>query len=511
MTNLGLTMMKKIHIQDLTLTTKDPYIYLRILISLVMTVVLFVISLFLVQKSRSVHWIAIALSAMVALILASFMVYIEIKKSKSRKRVFRLAYIDELTGIANKNSFFITASNLVRQKKTAYAMVILDIDKFKLVNDLFGYSQGDNLLNFVAESLVRHLAPNETFCRIAGDRFGLLMSCKVFAEFEHRLNGLLDRLAGFKFPANSHFNLNFCAGIYVIEDLGTPIEAAFDRAGLALGRTKSLQQSGYTYYDETFRNHLVLENELEKDLQDAVQNQTFEIYLQPKYDLESGGYSGAEALVRWFHPVKGPIQPRRFIPILERNGLIADVDQFVLAEVCRNLSEWRSRNWDLPVISINQSRILLHNPGYVQTLLDITGSFNIHPDRIEIELTERAFANNPEELIRTTTELRQNGFRVSIDDFGTGYSSLNLLQTMDIDEVKLDGSFLKSIATNNRSLKIVENFINLARDLGIVTVAEGVETEAQASILRSIGCDLAQGYFFREPIPVPAYEKLLVE
>ncbi len=502
-------MKKRIHIQGLRITTKDPFIFLRILISTVMAFALFILSFILIQKSQSMHWIAILLSAMVALILAVFVIYIEIKKNRNRKKVFRLAYIDELTGIANKNSFLISAGNLLKQRKSVYAMVILDIDKFKLVNDLFDYSQGDKLLNFVAESLVRHLAPNETCCRISGDRFGLLMSCRSISEFEHRLNGLLERLASFKFPANSHFNLNFCAGIYVINDLATTIETAFDRAGLALGRTKSARRYGYSYYDEAFRNQLVEDNEIENDLRDALKNNEYEVYLQPKYTLKTGGLTGAEALIRWLHPVKGPIQPAKFIPILERTGLIAEMDQFVLAEVCRTMRDWRTQGKDLPIISINQSKILLHNPGYVQTLIDITGAFEINPNRIEIELTERAFFSDIEVLSQVTTALRQKGFRISIDDFGTGYSSLNLLQAIEIDVIKLDGSFLKAITTNNRSRKIVESIVNLSRDLGIVTVAEGIETEEQASFLRTIGCNLGQGYFFREPVPIPQFEELL--
>ncbi|NCB02865.1 MAG: EAL domain-containing protein [Spirochaetia bacterium] len=248
-----------------------------------------------------------------------------------------------------------------------------------------------------------------------------------------------------------------------------------------------------------------------KDFQDALQSNQFFIQLQPKFNVNTETIVGAEALVRWNHPTKGLLPPLQFIPILEKHNLIKDLDMFVLAKVCEKLQDWKGHGIPLLPISVNQSRIHLKNPSYVADLLSIVDSYGVDHCLLEFELTENIFLGNLDYLKEVVFSLRKMGFFVSIDDFGSFYSSLNMLKNITVDYLKLDREFLVELENDIPSRKIIRGVIQLANDLGILIVAEGVETKEQVEILKELGCTIAQGFYYERPIAIESYEKLLLE
>jgi diguanylate cyclase (GGDEF)-like protein len=457
------------------------------------------------DKIRMITRLSLILSILNAAILFGFLAFLEWLRTKQRKTVLHMAFVDELTGIANKNGFRLDAEKMIQSGREIYALILVDLDNFKLVNDLFGFAQGDLLLRHVAATLERHTAPNESFGRVSGDKFCLLMAYRNADEFEQRLFGALDRISQYSFPSDTHFNLSACAGIYVVRDRSVPIDTAMDRAALALDKAHPAHHGGVFYYNEEIRSQLIAESELVHDMGRALADGEFKLHLQPQIDLVTGRITRAEVLVRWQHPQKGLIMPQQFIPVIERNGLVSTLDFQVFREVCRLQRIWQDGGRAPLILAVNQSRLHLHNLDYVDNLLQITREFKVDPGGIELELTESSFAYDLEILATVAASLRRNGFRLSIDNFGSGSSALNLLKAVQVDVIKFDREFFFAAANDLRGRTIVETIIQMTRDLGIETVAEGVETAEQAQYLKSIGCSRAQGFFFQRPMPVPEF------
>lgn len=448
------------------------------------------------------------LTVLVSLVLLAFVGYVVFEQNKHRKLLTKLAYVDEVTGVLNKNSFKLEAELLIKKGKSQYALLMLDIDKFKIINDIFGYAQGDLLLKHIAKVLDKHINQNEVFARIEGDKFYVLMEYSTIETIERRIEQIMQDISSFKIT-DSQYNIVVCAGIYVIEDVDISIDSMSDRANLANRRIKGCHNSSYFIYNDDIRNQLIEQNEIENQMKKALENKEFIVYLQPKFDLQTEKVSGAEALIRWQHPDKGLIPPDRFIPIFENNGFVTEVDLFVLEEICKKQKEWIEQGHTPHIISVNQSRLHLYNPNYVNDLMAITEKYQIDRSLIELELTETAVFDNIDILLDVTNKLREAGFRISIDDFGTGYSSLNMLKDINVDTLKLDREFFSETVNTNRSNKITENIINMSKDLDMKTVAEGVETKEQVEFLRGMDCNLAQGFYYARPMPLDEFYQLL--
>lgn len=310
-------------------------------------------------------------------------------------------------------------------------------------------------------------------------------------------------------PDTARFKLEIEGGILFLEK-PLAINICIDRASLALEHLKSNNGRSYMVYDATMRERLLGESELIKDFQDALDTDQFLVLLQPKFNMITEEVIGAEALVRWNHPTRGFLPPMQFIPVLEENNLITELDMFVLRKVCEKLQQWQGQGLALLPISINQSRAHLDNPSYISDLLQVVGRFDLDHTLLEFELTENIFLENLDHLQEVVKSLRKEGFRVSIDDFGSGYSSLTMLKNIRIDYLKLDREFLMQSEDHVRSKKVIHSIIQMAHDLGILVVAEGVETRAQAEMLKAMDCTMAQGYYYERPITMEAFEKLLV-
>lgn len=434
----------------------------------------------------------------------------EIDLKKENESIYNgLTYIDELTNRANKNTFKIKAKMLIETKINKHAFIMLDIDNFKLINDLFGYDKGDLFLKYIANVLSRHTSKDEVFARITGDKFYVLVEYVARKKLEIRLEKIIEDILNFKFTTESNFKMVVCVGVFEIDNTNISIETMSDRASLAANMIKGNHISSHYFYNDDIRNQIIQEYEIENEMHEALKNKDFKVYLQPKYDFKTEKVVGAEALIRWHNPMKGIIQPDLFIPLFEKNGFVTKIDMFVFEEICKKQQEWAAKGRKPLIISINQSRLHMHNLTYVDTLKSIVEKYEVNPEVMELELTESTFFYDSDVIFDVTRRLHKIGFRLSIDDFGSGYSSLNSLQDIFVDVVKLDRGFFKESLNTVRGKKIIKSIILMAKDLGIETVAEGVETKEQVEFLRGIGCDVAQGFYFAKPMPMSEFDALL--
>lgn len=427
----------------------------------------------------------------------------------SEENYRRLALFDQLTGAPNKNSFKMEAEKLLENLDVQYASVILDMDQFKLVNDLFGHHQGDLLLQYIAGVLSRHVRENELFARAEADQFYLLLIYESHDQLAERLTNIFHDVERYQIRASEKYHLIVAAGVYVIEKRNVSIDTIIDRSHLAVRKMKGIHNSTYSFYNDDIRQQMLIKREIENDMHAALQNQEFKVFVQPKYDLQTKKIVGGEALVRWQHPTKGLISPFKFISIFEQNGFITQLDMYIVEVICQKQRQWIDKGHKPVVLSVNQSKLHFFNPHYIQELQNIISTYPIMPYLLELEFTESAVFDNIDDLLDVMQQLRQIGFKLSIDDFGTGYSSLNMLKDVEVDVLKLDRGFIVDTANEKRRQIIIEAVINMAKKLSMTIVAEGIETKDQEDLLREIGCDVGQGYFFAKPMPIDAFYDLL--
>lgn len=460
----------------------------------------------IVEQSNSIKNLSMMLGALLTAIGLGFGGYIYRKQRIHQTALQTLAYVDPLTDGSNKNGFMLEARNILAHRKGTYALVIIDIDNFKLVNDIFGYDQGDDFLKHIASIIGGQLRPNEAFGRINADRFDAILRFKNEVDFGLHLENILNQIAEFEFPDSATIHLVVNAGVYIIENDEYSLESMSDKASLALDKARRAGHSGYIVYDDSIREELVLLSELEADIDSALMNNEFFVVIQPKYDINTYKIVGGEALVRWNHPKRGLVGPDTFIPLMEETGKITQLDMFVLAETCK-VQQYLATVVDEPLpISVNQSRRHLYDSNYIPHLLEVLSSHGVSPGLIELELTESVFLEDTRELIDVSKAMRDNGFKISIDDFGSGYSSLNMLKDVTVDVLKLDKVFLDEAADRERGKDIVTCVVAMSKKLSITTVAEGVETIEHVEFLKEIGCDFAQGYYFSKPISVDEFK-----
>lgn len=422
-------------------------------------------------------------------------------------KLMKMAYYDELTNIGNKNLFKFTVQDLLLKVENHYAYVILDINKFKVINDVYGYIYGDLLLKHVANILQNEFYEDEMVARFTGDIFHIFMKFTSRADVENRLHLVDKKISEFKFASNMDYHASVSFGIYVIENSNSLIEGMGDKAKLAVEKIKNTYTSSCYFYNDDIRNRILEEQEIENEMQIAIERGDFKVYIQPKYSLRTMQIEGGEALVRWKHPMKGIIQPDSFIPLFEKNKFITNLDMFMLENLCKKMREWLDLGKELVVISINQSRLHLHNPYYLSTIMGILDKYQIEPKWIELEITESVFLEDMDKMIEILNDLHEQGFKISMDDFGSGYSSLNMLHEINVDVLKIDKKFFNDSSNSLRGKKIVDNIISMATDLSILVVAEGVETKEQVDFLMETACQLVQGYYFDKPMPIEQFEE----
>ena len=416
-----------------------------------------------------------------------------------------LATYDELTGIYNKQAFYAkTKEMLLDNPDKNFDLLRINIERFKVLNDLFGESTGDKLLRYIGKFLKEINLPLCVSGRLYADNF--VVCYEAGKGDSRRMINTLQMVAD-SFAINNRTILSF--GLYRIDDKTLPVSVMCDRANMALWKAKGNFKTPYCEYDEKMRQQVLKEQKIINAMEMAIQNKEFTLYLQPKYDIEKGTIIGAEALVRWISLENGFISPGDFIPVFENNGFVYEVDKFIWEESCRYLRKWLDEGREVHPISVNVSRIDLYDPKLVQHLVDLREKYQLPSQYLELEITESAYTEDPEQIITITRQLREAGFVILMDDFGTGYSSLNMLKDIQIDVLKLDMGFLKSSDYSAKGGNILTAILKMAESLKMQTIAEGVETKEQVEFLKSIGCRYVQGFYYSKPLPVGEFEKLI--
>lgn len=416
-----------------------------------------------------------------------------------------LATYDELTGIYNKQAFYTkTKEMLLDNPDKNFDLLRINIERFKVLNDLFGESTGDKLLRYIGKFLKEINLPLCVSGRLYADNF--VVCYEAGKGDSRRMINTLQMVAD-SFAINNRTILSF--GFYRIDDKTLPVSVMCDRANMALWKAKGNFKNPYCEYDEKMRQQVLKEQKIINAMEMAIQNKEFTLYLQPKYNIEKGTIIGAEALVRWISQENGFISPGDFIPVFENNGFVYEVDKFIWEESCRYLRKWLDEGREVHPISVNVSRIDLYDPKLVKHLVDLREKYQLPSQYLELEITESAYTEDPEQIITITRQLREAGFVILMDDFGTGYSSLNMLKDIQIDVLKLDMGFLKSSDYSAKGGNILTAILKMAESLKMQTIAEGVETKEQVEFLKSIGCKYVQGFYYSKPLPVDEFEKLI--
>jgi EAL domain-containing protein (putative c-di-GMP-specific phosphodiesterase class I) len=306
-----------------------------------------------------------------------------------------------------------------------------------------------------------------------------------------------------------NYKLSFNLGIYPITDRSVPVASMFDRADLALQAAKGMYTRHWAVYDSQMRDEILSEQEIVSEMNDALNEKQFCIYLQPVYSAIGKHLVSAEALVRWKHPTKGMILPGLFIPIFEKNGFIIQLDRFIWEEACIYLDNLRKNGKPMIPISVNVSRVNLYSHDLVEFLTSLIAKYDLKPELLRLEITETAYTENPDQIIEVLPLLRKAGFTILMDDFGSGYSSLNMLKSIELDILKIDMRFVDDFASSSKSGNLITSIVRMAKWLDLKIIVEGVETKKQYDFLKSIGCDYIQGYYFSKAIPVVQFEDLL--
>lgn len=416
---------------------------------------------------------------------------------------YRAEY-DPLTGVHNMHTFYTRAEQLIRSHpEREYSIIRMDIDRFKVVNDLYGLEEGDRLLKTMADAL-RELMPERGVCgRLSGDIFCVCVDY-TREEVMAFVNAMTEKLAAY--PLASRLVPSF--GICRVDSPDTPISVLCDWANLALKTVKGNVLVSYAFYDETLRNRILVEKNIENRMNEALEQGQFQLYLQPKVHIPTSRIIGSEGLVRWVPSDGTIIPPDKFIPLFEKNGFIIRLDEYIWEQACMTLRRWLDQGLVPTPMSVNVSRLHVHDTRLCEKLAALIDRYRLPPHLLELELTESMFLDNNDVLLETINTLQRRGFLLSLDDFGTGYSSLNLLKGLPIDIIKIDRGFLGEVGTSLRGRTVVRHTIALVRDLDLQIIAEGVETGEQAAFLLDAGCDLAQGFHYSRPVPVAQFERL---
>lgn len=455
------------------------------------------------------RWHIIGVVISVIVLMVTVILYLRYKKEAADKEK---AYKDSVANISSMEKFRIDIEPILKSKsKTDYYLIVVDIDKFKVVNTLYGYEKGDMVIAFVAKMLQSGLKDGDFVTRSNADNFVVLKHGKR-DEVVAYLNDLFVNVNNA--IAQKHYN--YCmilkAGIYPIEESDENISYLIDKAGMAKKTIGQIYQSTYAFYSDDMRQKAIEEKNLENEMESALVGNQFCIFLQPQIDLATKRIVSAEALVRWIHPEKGMISPFKFIPLFENNGFISKLDMFVWEEAAKTLKRWRDENQIMVPIAINLSRVDVEQEAVMERLLGLCEKYNLDNQWLKMELTESMCSEEDALIMNRMRMLRNLGYKVAVDDFGSGYSSLHMLKKMPIDILKIDKSFLDvDMKMDVKDEIVIRDIISMGKHLNLQIIVEGVETQEQSDFLESIGCDIVQGYYYGRPMSVSEFEKALKE
>lgn len=414
---------------------------------------------------------------------------------------------DVLTGLPSYAKFYTDAENKVKNNPDKrYAIVVFDIDRFKSINDIYGMIKGDEALKHIAVCLETLFEGKKNYSRMHSDRFTYIMSYEKKGQIIKKIEKLRKLINN----NNFEFVINTSFGIYLATERNVPINLMCDRAAIACNTIKGNIMKFCAFFDEQYREDMLKINSIEKDMYKALENSEFKMYLQPKYRLSNDDLCGAEVLCRWFHPQKGIIPPNDFIPLFERNGFILKLDEYMWEQACKAIRGWLDTGKEPIPLSVNISRYHIKHNNLEMALLRLLKKYKLDAKYLNLEITESLFLDKPEELNRVLVKLQEHGFKLEVDDFGSGFSSLNLIRNITVDTIKMDKEFLDNEIATEKGKIVVNHTIDMAKDLNLLVIAEGVETKEHVDFLKKSNCDIAQGFYYAKPMSLEDFNSLFV-
>jgi diguanylate cyclase (GGDEF)-like protein len=421
---------------------------------------------------------------------------------------------DFLTGLPNRMLFADRVkqaiSTATRHSKKV-AVMFLDLDGFKGVNDTLGHSVGDRLLKSIAERLVRCVRGSDTVSRQGGDEFVVLLAAIEQAEDAAiTARRILQAVTESHSIDRHEVHAAISIGISIFPDDGFDSETLIASADTAMYQAKEIGGQNYQFFRAAMNLRAVQRQSIEESLRQALEREEFTVHYQPKINLTSGEITGAEALLRWTHPTRGLVSPTEFIPVAEDCGLMVPIGRWLLREVCRQARSWAAHGLPMPRISVNISTLEFRNESFVQNVFATLREAGLAPESLELELTEGALMKHVESTQTILNALRAAGVQIAVDDFGTGYSSLGYLRKLPIDALKIDRSFIRQINSAAPETTMVTALISMGHNLKLRVIGEGVETQEEMAFLQSHQCEEAQGYYFSPGVPGAEFAKLLM-
>ncbi|WP_332727077.1 phosphodiesterase DibA [Pseudomonas sp. ESBL9] len=423
----------------------------------------------------------------------------------TQSELMRLAHHDPLTDLPNRLLFTDRAEQALayaQRHKSGCALLMIDLDHFKIINDSMGHNVGDLLLKAVGERLTAVFGKGFTVARLGGDEFAVLVeNCTQVAQAAGFAQQVLEVMKGAFILETHQLFISASVGISLYPNDALNAEQLLRNADSALFKAKSAGREGYALYTEELTAHAQYRIEVASDLRRALEQQELRVYFQPVHDLTTSRMVGVEALVRWQHPQRGLVAPGEFIPIAERTGLIAEIDAWVLEQACWQMCQWQAAGVDLSFVAVNISSRLFARPELYQLVSTVLADTGLNPALLELEVTESAVMDNSEVALEQMHRLRELGLRLAIDDFGTGFSSLLRLKRLPVQKLKIDQGFVAGLPGDDDDVAIARAVIALAQSMGMQVHAEGIEYVEQAQFLLDHHCDLGQGYWFGRPVP----------
>lgn len=444
---------------------------------------------------------SLGLCFLINFIIVGVFIYINISSQSQNRKLYKIAYIDHITLLGNENYFREKGTIFLKNQVKDKYIITLDINKFKALNNIHGYEFCNDILKTLGEKLINVLPPDNITCRISNDVFATIFSYKN--DISNLTEKILNESPNIKIN-DTHIHLNLAIGIYKINVNDEDINKALDKAYIARYKIKGLYNENYYIFDEVLENELIEEQKIEADMEEALKNGEFKVLYQPKIFTKNEKIAGAEALVRWYKN-ESIIPPNKFIPLFEKNKFIIKLDLYIFEQVCKDMVSWKEKYNYVPTISINVSKAHFINENFIDEYAKIRDKYNIDKGKIDLEITESATVDENINILETLKNIKAKGFSISIDDFGTGYSSLSMLQSMPIDTIKIDKVFISQ--ADLKSNKNIINYIMLiAKQLGVKTTIEGVETKEQVEFVKDLEGNMIQGYYYSKPISKEEFE-----
>ncbi len=485
-------------------------------VSLLLLIGVGFLSLFLsdIQENNQIVTIA-RITVIVVLVLAAFLIlygYGQLKRSN--EQLIQATYYDSVTGAYNRR-WFTQAIERLEGWEGGYSIVAMNVRKFKFINEIFGRENADRLLCQIKMSIEKYLLVEEYYCRDAADTFLICFKETDKERIRERLQTMMNEISRKQLDFCNNYQVLLYCGVTVAEETTEKqnSEKVLTHAMFALEKAKGTHWNNIWFYDVEFHKKEQLENYIESHMRQALRNHEFQPFLQPKMNMKNGSLGGAEVLVRWLTTEGTVLYPDEFIPLFEENRFCVHLDMYMAECVCRQIQKWMNGGIEPIPLSVNQTKLLFYEDDYVQNLCNLIDKYGIPANLITLEILEGLELENVEEINNKIVQLKAKGFKIAMDDFGSGYSSLNILGNLNIDELKLDRAFLlKEVSgQNQRQHIIMEQIVELTKKLQISTVAEGVDTLENERLIKEIGCDFGQGYYYGKPVSTLEFDEIYMK